>query len=179
MKLFDKKDILIIIAILILGQIAFAFYSPKFTTPHYEGKIYATTGVTHDASDLHKLNESAHYFGETIIGWTSFPTFLSRLQEFATLPKDSTFNAHMQQRQNMIYTITSSDEITEGQLMRTKDFIQAEIDKYNQKTNTHFMLTNADYERYKVERSYMEGLLMTFIASIIVGLGMVFLKREF
>ena len=76
----QKKEIFLVLVIVLVGQILFAFMSPSFTEPSYEGRIYATTGVKHKQEDLHKLNEAAHYFGQTMIGWLKFPNFLSDLQ---------------------------------------------------------------------------------------------------
>ena len=174
-----KKSILFLLVLVIIGQIIFAIASNTYTTPHYESKIYATTGIKFDGSDLHKLNEGAHYFGQTMIGWTKFPNFKSDLISKAELPSDTEINLHMQERQNIIFTLTTDSLIEFDQLTEAKDYLQGKIDEYNKNTNTRFILTNVDYEQVEVSRSYLFGSIITLIVSIVTGLALLFVKQEF
>ncbi|MDH5596740.1 MAG: hypothetical protein OEY44_01440, partial [Candidatus Peregrinibacteria bacterium] len=119
-----RESIKIGLAIVVLGQLIFALYSPRYLTPSFQGRIYATTGVKHKQEDLHKLNEAAHYFGQTIIGWLKFPSFMSDLSEYVELPPGSFVSAHIQERQNIIFTLSSAESPSFEMLMEIKNFIQ-------------------------------------------------------
>ena len=173
-----KKSILFLLVLAIIGQVIFAIASPAYTTPFYESKIYATTGIRFDGSDLHKLNEGAHYFGQTMIGWTKFPNFKQNLIEFAALPSDTEINMHMQERQNIILTLKTNDPIEFDQVVKTKDYLQSKINEYNKYTNTQFILTNVDYEQAEVARSYGFGAVVTLLISVISGLALLFVWEE-
>jgi len=173
-----KSNLVILLILVVLGQILFYVYSPKYITPYFENKIFATTGVKHDASDLHKLNESAHYFGETIIGWTKFPNFTKDLITEVKLPEETIFTASIQERQNMVYTIKTPTEIEMEQLKKIKEYIQSQINKYNSQTNTQFLLTNIDYSQTEVSNHYVIGLLVSLIISLFLWAGVIIIKRE-
>lgn len=173
-----SHSIKFILILIVLGQIAFAFVSPSFTAPHYESRIYATTGVKHDSSDLHKLNEAAHYFGQTMIGWTKFPNFMNKLQLAADLPGDSSINAHIQERQNIIFTVSTKKPITSENVIAVKDYIQLQMDEYNSVNQTEFNLSNLDYENAKIQRSYRFGAMVTLIVSLILGMAVLFVRKE-
>ena len=174
-----KKSALFLFILVIVGQVLFAIGSDAYTTPYYESKIYATTGIQFDGSDLHKLNEGAHYFGQTMIGWTKFPNFKRNLIEEADLPSDTEINMHMQERQNIILTLKTNETIGFDQLIGAKDYLQGRIDEYNSNTNTQFILTNVDYEQVEVSRSYLFGATVALIISIVTGLALLFVKQEF
>ncbi|MBU0577852.1 hypothetical protein KKF73_04785, partial [Patescibacteria group bacterium] len=142
-----KKEFIFLIALIIIGQVIFGLISSKFTTPHWENRIYATTGVMHDTSDLHRLNEAAHYFGQTMIGWTKFPNFMKDLTTLTELPEGSSINAHIQERQNIIFTVYTPEPITMDKLLDVKDYIQYKMDEYNSVNRTLFVLSSLDYEQ--------------------------------
>jgi len=126
-----------------------------------------------------KLNEAAHYFGQTIIGWTKFPNFMKNLTQAVTLPAGSSINAHMQERQNIIFTVYTPGQIEAQKLFAVKDYIQGKLDEYNSTNLTKFVLSNLDYEQFEMKKSYEYGALSALIISLIVGFGIIFLKREF
>jgi hypothetical protein len=165
--------------LILIGQAAFAFYSPTYTKPHYESVIYATTGAKHRNEDLHELNDAAHYFGQTIIGWTKFPNFVNDLFLTVKLPPEATLNAHMQERQNIIFTVSTNSPISRDDLINVKDYIQSKIDEYNKHTDTEFMLTNADYEQVEVIHTYFFGAIIALVISLAAGFAIVFIKEEF
>ena len=173
------KDIKLILILVILGQLLFVVFSPSFTTPRYEGRIYATTGVKHKSEDLHKLNEAAHYFGQTMIGWLKFPHFSENLKEAVpALPADSEITAYIQERQNIIFSVQSSEPVDEAELTMVKNYIQSKINEYNAVSQTEFILTNLDYEEVTLQRSYLFGALVTLLATLVIGLALVFIRRE-
>lgn len=174
-----KKEIYILLVVMLVGQILFAIVSPGFIEPHYEGRIYATTSVMHKQEDLHKLNEAAHYFGQTMIGWLKFPSFLPELQSELSLPEDSGISAHIQERQNIIFTVNSTTPIEKDTLIGVKDYIQSKIDQYNAVSRTEFVLTNLDYELVEIKRSYQFGVIVTLIATLVIGLALIFIRKEF
>lgn len=174
-----KKEILLLLAIVLIGQILFAFVSPGFTKPGFEGRIYATTGVKHKQEDLHKLNEAAHYFGQTIIGWLKFPNFLSTLQHEVALPEGSGISAHIQERQNIIFTVSSPSPVERDTLVAVKDHIQGKIDQYNAVSQTEFVLTNIDYELVEIKRSYQFGAMVTLIITFVIAFALIFIRKEF
>ena len=170
----------VLFLLLFLGQLLFAAFGSFYTRPHYEGKIYATLGVEFfDKNDLHKLNEAAHYFGQTLIGWTKFPHFSQHLKEKAALPPDALFKAHMQERQNIIFTLNSKEPITSAHLVGTQAFIESELHEYNQKAGTRFMLSNVDYEERELTRSYTSGALFVLILSVLFSFFVFYLRRIF
>ena len=173
-----KKEINLFLAVVLLGQILFAISANNFTIPRYEGRIYATTGVKHKQEDLHKLNEAAHYFGQTMIGWLKFPNFFSNLQNAIKLPDASGISAHIQERQNIIFTIESSTPIELESLKSVKDYLQGRINEYNSITQTEFVLSNLDYELIEIQKSYRFGALITFIASAVIALALIFIRKE-
>jgi len=179
MKRKYKFEIILFIILIAAGQVMFAMFSQKITTPRWENRIYATTGVMHDNSDLAKLNEAAHYFGQTIIGWTKFPNFTKNMLGATGLPSDSSVNAHMQERQNIVFTVYTANPIEQQKLVSVKDYIQGKLDEYNNVNRTKFVLSNLDYEQVEIKKSYEYGALSALIASFIIVLGIVFLKREF
>ena len=179
MKNKYKFEITLTITLILLGQIFFALMSTRYTTPHYENRIYSTTGVMHDSSDLHRLNEAAHYFGQTIIGWTKFPHFMGDLIKFADLPEGTSINAHMQERQNMVFTVTTPKPIEMEKLIKSKDFLQKKMDTYNETNRTKFVLSSLDFEQYEVKKSYGFGAGIALIISIVISAGLIFIKREY
>ena len=175
-----KNSILFLFVIVIVGQLLFILVSDKYTTPKYESKIFTTTGANYNSGDdLHKINEAAHYFGQTMIGWTKFPNFKGSLIKYASLPSQTDISMHVQERQNFVFNITTKEPIELNKLKKAKDFLQTQINDFNSKTNTKFSLTNLDYNQVKIERSYTFGALFTLILSIAVGLAILFLRREF
>ncbi len=174
-----KKPILFLFALVIIGQIIFLIMSGKYTTPKYESKIFTTTGFVYDGGDLHKLNEAAHYFGQTMIGWTKFPNFKSDLIKFSDIPSSSDINMHVQERQNFVFKVTTKKSITSDQLKKVKGFLQKKVDLFNSNTKSQFVLTNVDYEQAEIVRSYSFGALSTLILSIAVGLALLFVRKEF
>lgn len=174
-----KKPILFLFILAIIGQALFAVVSKQYTDPFYENRIFATVGIQFDGNDLHKLNEGAHYFGQTMIGWTKFPNFKSELTEDVELPEDIEINMHIQERQNIIFTLTTNTHIEFYQLESARAFLQNKLDEYNTKTNTKFVLTNVDYDQIEVRRSYWFGALTALILSIVAGLALLFIRKEF
>ncbi len=178
MKKF-KKEIFFVLVIILLGQIIFVFLAGRFTTPRWDNRIYATIGIVHDSTDLQKLNEAAHYFGQTMIGWTKFPNFVPDLIKYAGLPEGSYLNAHMQERQNIIFTVTTSSPIGKETLLKVKDFMQNKLDEYNTLSKTKFVLSNMDYEQVKIQKTYAYGAMLALAVSLVISLGALYLKREF
>lgn len=180
MKLIKyKNELKFIIILVLIGQIIFALASPGFTKPTYEGRIYATTGVKHKSEDLHKLNEAAHYFGQTMIGWLKFPNFLPDLKERIEMPEGATISAHIQERQNIIFTVHADEPTEKSTLLGVKAFIQSKIDEYNSVSQTEFVLTNLDYELVEIKRSYFFGAMVTFLATLVIALAYLFVRKEF
>lgn len=173
-----KKQVTLIITLIVIGQVAFGLMSKNFTTPRYENKIYATTGVRHDTSDLHKLNEAAHYFGQTMIGWTKFPNFMNDLTEAVSLPESSSVGAHIQERQNIIFTVYTAEPIEMDKLLDVKNYVQGKLDSYNSVNQTKFVLSNLDYEQFEVKNTYVTGAGIALIISIIIGGAIIFIRRE-
>lgn len=175
-----KKPISFLIILLVVGQLLFLITSGKYTEPRFESKIYTTTGsVFTTGSDLHRLNEAAHYFGQTMVGWTKFPNFKSKLIKYAELPEDTEINMHVQERQNFIFTITTKESIDLDDIKKAKDYLQSEIDEFNKNTKTNFVLTNVDYEQAEITRSYAFGALFTLLISFAIGLAILFIRKEF
>jgi len=175
----SRKLVSFIVILVIVGQILFALVSRGYTVPRYEGRLFATTGIEFTGQDLHKLNEGAHYFGQTMIGWTRFPSFRVDLINFAGLPVDSDINMHAQERQNFIFTVNSKSPIEINQIILVKDFIQGKIDEYNENTKTEFILSNLDYQTSEINRSYSQGALFVLILSVVLGLALNFIREEF
>lgn len=178
MKRSLKFDIALLIIPIFIGQMAFAIFSPRFTTPAFEGRLFATVGFEYTDGDLHKLNEAAHYFGQTIIGWTKFPTFVDEMRTHLLLPDRLTFYAHMQERQNLVFVFKTQTPLGETTLKDAAYFIQSKIDAYNQMTRTRFLLSNLDVESREVTKTYTSGALAVFAASLVVGAGLIFMRRE-
>lgn len=174
-----KSELIFLLAIIVVGQILFTVFSSAYTKPRYESRIFATTGIVFDGSDLHKLNEAAHYFGQTMIGWTKFPSFKDQLAYNVRLPKPFEVNMHMQERQNIIFTVRTNEPVMLEDLRLVKGFLQDKINEYNEKTNTEFVLTNVDYEQAEIRRSYGFGQLVTLLLSVVVGIGLLFIRKEF
>jgi len=178
MKKQYKNELKFVIILAILGQFLFAIFSSGFTTPGYESRIYATTGVKHKQEDLHKLNEAAHYFGQTIIGWLKFPSFMKNLSEAAELPEGSTMSAYIQERQNIIFLLKTPIPIEPETLYDVKDFLQWKLDQYNSVNQTEFILSNLDYEQIETKKSYSFGTIVALLISIMTALGLIFIGRE-
>lgn len=175
----NKMEIILVVALVLVGQMLFAVISHSFTEPQYEGRIYATTGVRHKQEDLHKLNEAAHYFGQTMIGWLKFPHFFSDLSKSIRLPDGASISAHIQERQNIIFVVQSPVPLKQEVLLGVKDFIQGKLDAYNSVNQTEFVLTNLDYELVEIRRSYQFGATVALIASITLAGAVLFLRKEF
>lgn len=173
-----RQDLMLFLILIVAGQLLFLFLSTGFTSPHYEGSIYATTGAKHKQEDLHTLNDAAHYFGQTIIGWLKFPHFFSDIQKVTHLSEGSALSAHLQERQNIIFTVTSPSPVEISTLKLVKDYIQGKMDIYNNISDTNFALTNIDYEQVIIKKSYIFGALVTLIASAVIALAVVFVKKE-
>ncbi|MBN1258450.1 hypothetical protein JXA05_01700 [Candidatus Peregrinibacteria bacterium] len=173
-----KKELILILTFVVLGQAVFALCGKRYTTPKYENRIFATMGVRNDTADLKMLNEAAHYFGQTIIGWIKFPHFISNLMEETGLPAGSGLSAHMQERQNIVFIVVTPKPIQMGQLERTKHYIQSKLDNYNQDNKTGFLLSNVDYEQTEIRRPYAIGAAITFVLSVLLGVAVLFVRRE-
>ncbi|MBN2087790.1 hypothetical protein JW758_05565 [Candidatus Peregrinibacteria bacterium] len=174
-----KKEIIFTVILILIGQIVYATVSKKFTTPVWENRIYATTGVMHDTSDLHKLNEAAHYFGQTMIGWTKFPSFMSSMSDNVDLPEGSSINAHIQERQNIIFTVTTPEPIEMSKIIQVKDYIQKKMDEYNDVNRTKFVLSSLDYEQAEICKTYGFGAMVALIVSLVVAGCSLFIRKEF
>ena len=174
-----KKEGAFLLVLLVMGQFLFAMISSRVTAPHYEGRIYATTAVRHQQEDLHKLNEAAHYFGQTMIGWLKFPNFYGDLSQTVSLPEGASLSAHIQERQNIIFVVSSPTPLEQESLLGVTDFIQGKIDNYNEASRTEFNLSNLDYELVEIRRSYQFGAIVTLLVTLVIGLGLVFVWREF
>ncbi len=172
-----RSPLKVFLILVLAGQLLFALGSRFYTAPHFEGRIFATLGAQWaGASNLHELNDAAHYFGQTIIGWTKFPHFLSELQEKAKLPASAGFSAHLQERQNIVFTLTGSAPFTEEQLAATLKFVQAKMNEYNAMTHTGFTLSNTDEELVETTRAYVSGALLTGILSLVLACGFLYLS---
>jgi len=180
MKIHYQSQLYFVLSIVVAGQLLFAMTSQAFTKRSYDNRIYATTGIMHeDTSDLQKLNEAAHYFGQTMIGWTKFPHFMEDLIKNVGLPEGSTLNGHMQERQNIIFTVNTPVAIDPGKIITIKDFIQGKMDDYNDLNKTKFVLSNLDYEQVELQKTYGFGATVSLIASLVLGLGLLFIRKEF
>ncbi len=174
-----KKSLAFLILLIVIGQVFFALNAWRYTAPFYENRLFATVGIRFEGSDLHKLNEGAHYFGQTMIGWTKFPHFKDELTDSTGLPANTDINMHIQERQNIIFTLTTDTPIEFSQMKAAKNFLQDKLDDYNEKTNTKFILANVDYDQVEVRRSYTFGALTALILSVAVGVALLFVRREF
>ncbi len=174
-----EKSLQFLAVLAIAGQFLFLIFSGGYTAPKYEGKFFATTGVEFDGVDLHKLNEGAHYFGQTMIGWTRFPHFREDLVKAAELANDTEINMHMQERQNIIFTLSSSKPVDLIKVETARDFLQGKIDEYNDNSNTHFILSNVDYDLIEIKNTYLFGATFTLLLSIAFGLALLFVRKEF
>jgi len=174
-----KKPLTFLLLLIVVGQVIFSLSAWRYTAAFYENHIFATVGIEFEGSDLHKLNEGAHYFGQTMIGWTKFPHFKSELMENVKLPESLEINMHIQERQNIIFTIKTDTPIEFDQLKAAKAFLQDKLGDYNDKTNTKFVLTNVDYDQVEIRRPYTFGALTVFILSVVLGLAILFIRKEF
>jgi len=174
-----KKSLTFLFILVVIGQVIFLLTAWRYTAPFYENRIFATVGIRFEGSDLHKLNEGAHYFGQTMIGWTKFPHFKEALTENTGLPENTEINMHIQERQNIVFTLTTATPIEFSRLKTAKTFLQDKLDDYNEKTSTRFVLTNVDYDQTEVKRSYAFGALTAFILSVVLGMAILFIRKEF
>ncbi len=172
------KAMAFLAALVVVGQLIFLLISPRFTQVSYDNKIYATVGVEFEEGDLSGINSAANDFRKTMIGWLKFPNFMGDLAQVIQLPEGSGISASEQERQNMIFNLHTAEPIEVEVLFEVGDYIQAEIDEYNDLSNTKYILTNLDYEQVTLQKSYKFGAAVTFLASVIVGLGLWFIKRE-
>lgn len=173
-----KFDLVLTLILVVIGQVIFLAFSDKFTTPRYEGRAYGTIGNVFRTTDLHKLNDAAHYFVNTISGWTKFPSFNADVREFANLPADAVVGAYTQERQNMIVSVNSSQQLNREQLEGTLEFIQSKLDEYNQVNDTGMSLSNLDYEVLTLQKSYAFGAAVALLVAVVLGLGVGFVRRE-
>jgi len=178
MKENMKKSLGLIGILAVLGQMVFFFASTSYTKPTYINRVFATTGIQFDSGNLHKLNEGAHYFGQTMIGWTRFPSFKPEMLAKTGLEL-ADINMHIQERQNIILTLQTDSPIDLDTLREAKNFLSAKIEEYNESTNTKFVLTNVDYQQYEQRRSYGLGAFVSLILSVVVALGVLFVRKEF
>jgi len=179
MKKALKIDFSIALILLVLGQLFFLVYSPRFLKVDYNNQIFVTTGVRHEQEDLHRLNEAAHYFGETMIGWMKFPSFMSDLVSAVDLPEGSRMHGQLQERQNMIFVLNTPSPIELEVLEGVKDFVQTKIDAYNEVGQTEFVLANVDYLQTEERKTYGFGASIVFFVTLILGLAWAFVRREF
>lgn len=179
MKKALKIDLVITLILVLLGQLLFLLWSPRFLTVNYSNQIFVTTGVKHKQEDLHKLNEAAHYFGETMIGWMKFPNFMADLNESVPLPEGSAMHGQLQERQNMIFVLNTPSPIELEDLRKVKAFIQSKIDDYNEVSQTEFVLTNVDYNQLEEKKTYAFGAVVVLAFTLILALAWGFIRREF
>jgi hypothetical protein len=181
MKKVYRKSLKLLVVFVIFTQVLFGFLSPIYTAPRYEGKIYATVGIdSRGESDLHKLNEAAHYFGQTVIGWTKFPNFIFDLKSDSVFPQDLAFSAHMQERQNLLVTLRSGQaSFSKEQLIAAKEYLQSKLDTYNQNSGTGFVLSNVDYESSNITPSYGFGAGITLLFTLLLWGIFVYIGREY
>ncbi len=169
--LLSRRFAFVALGLILAGQALFYATSPRYTAPRFEARLYTTLGVQFArGSDLHQLNEAAHYFGQTIIGWTKFPHFLPELSKALGF-EPASLGAHMQERQNLIFTLDSSTPLTEESLRKARAYLQSKLDEYNRQSATTFVFTNTDEELVNKTRSYAGGALITLVLSMAVSLG--------
>ena len=53
------------------------------------------------------------------------------------------------------------------------------MDEYNSVNRTQFVLSSLDYEQVEISKTYGFGVIVALIASIVVALGLLFIKKEF
>ena len=174
-----KFELVLMAALIVLGQIVFFAVSNEFTQMSYEGRIYVTNGVGHrEDDDLHSLQNAAHYFNETVIGWMRFPSFQPQVKEFAGLPEDAVVGGYMQEHQNVIFTVSSAQNMEVSQLEKVRDFIHLKLDDYNTRNDTGYYLTNPDYEVVTVQKSYRFGAAVALLVAVVLAVGTGFIRRE-
>lgn len=178
MKKSFKLDLLITATIIIVGQLLFMALSPRFLQASYSNEIFATIGVQEDQENLQSLSEATNQFGQTMTGWLKFPNFMSKLSQEVNLPKGSTISAHMQERQNIIITLTTPSEISLEALNQVKDYLQKQMDDYNAVSQTEFILTQMDYTQAKIQKTYAFGAGVALAISLILSAGIWFLRKE-
>jgi len=173
-----KKEIGILASLILIGQLAFLIMSPNFLTPQYSGEAFGTMGVKHEQEDLHKLNEAAHFFGQTIIGWMKFPHFMEELNQATKIPEGTQASAALQERQNIILRLEGPKPIEKEMLIGLKEHIQKKINDYNEVSQTNFILTNLDYQTNTHQRSYSFGAVISLIITIVLWMGIYFVRKE-
>lgn len=188
MKKQLKIDLVITVLILALGQLVFFLVSPKFLQVSYENRIYTTMGFENsqvppsEMGDLRQAvggqADAAQQFGQTLMGWLKFPNFMARLSEVVPLPIGSNISSHPQERQNMIITLNTPEEIKLETLMAVKDYLQAKIDEYNKVSQTNYLMTQLDFEQAKLQKTYSFGASVTLIITLILSGSVLFLRRE-
>lgn len=178
MKKTLKIDLLITIGIIILGQLVFLVLSPRFLQISYSNEVFATIGVQENQENLQSLSEAANQFGQTMTGWLKFPNFMTNLSKQVSLPEGSSISAHLQERQNIIFTLTTSKEISSEALIKVKDYLQTQIDNYNKVSQTEFILTQIDYSQSKIQKTYAFGAGVTIVICLILSAGIWFLRKE-
>lgn len=179
MLIFQRLHLKLLLILIIIGQLLFACFSSWYTAKSYEGKIYSTIGVELlGQQDLQKLNEAAHFFGQTIIGWTKFPNFEKQLKEKAGLPASGKLNARMQERQNIIFTVSSREPVTLDHLYKTKNYLQNKLIEYNESSSTGFTLSNLDYETAETTRPYPQGAGITLLIFAVLWIGWLYFKTN-
>lgn len=182
MKKFLKKyrfELILTALLIVLGQLIFFMMSDNFTALSYEGRIYVTNGVRQEAeTDLHSNQQAAHFFNETVIGWLRFPSFQPQVKAYADLPDDAMVGGYLQERQNVIFTVGSTQQMERGQLEKVHEFIQEKLNDYNFQNDTTYFLANADYEVVPVQKSYKFGAAVALLAAVVLGVGMGFARRE-
>ncbi|MBI5412581.1 hypothetical protein HZA43_05445 [Candidatus Peregrinibacteria bacterium] len=172
MKALNRNILVSLFGLILVSQIAFALYAPTYTRDQYSAELFATIGIRYDGTDLHKLNEGAHYFGQTIIGWTKFPSFMSEAIRFAELPEGSTVSAHMQERQNIVFQMDAPVVITPENVQKIEQFINNKLAAYNKVANVHIELENVDSEIVNGHRSYMSGAAIFLTLALVAGGGL-------
>lgn len=178
MKKHLKLDLLITTIIIIVGQLLFLALSPRFLQANYSNQIFATIGVQENQENLQSLSEASNQFGQTMTGWLKFPNFMNNLSKEVSLPEGSGISAHLQERQNIIFTLTTPSEISPEALTKVKDYLQKQIDDYNAVSQTEFVLTQIDYSQAKIQKTYGFGAGVTLIITLILSAGIWFLRKE-
>ena len=178
MKNTLKNNFLITLILIILGQLIFFILSPRFLEVSYSNRIYGTVGVQENQENLQSLSEAAHQFGQTLMGWLKFPSFMEQLSQTVELPQGASISAYQQERQNIIITLMTPQPIEEETLVQVEVYIQNKIEAYNQVSQTEFILTQLDFEQVKLQKTYSFGAGVTLVISLILGAGIWFLRRE-
>ncbi|MEI7510895.1 MAG: hypothetical protein WCJ84_01915 [Candidatus Peregrinibacteria bacterium] len=120
----------------LVGMVIMAILSFS-AAPSAQGILFATLVSADRDSSISEKEGATNFFAETIIGWTHSPAFRNEVLQ----GKNGNFSGQKQERQNMVFTISTSNAEEANQLSQSlTQSLNAQLADVNRVSETMYRI---------------------------------------